>query len=136
MDRSTHHPLVEHCMRTLALPPSALGDDGDVSMLVDDSFRVRLIPLESGWLCVSSRLCAMPAAGKGRDAQLIRVGRFAMAMLRGSSAALAIDEKEDSLQLQQMLRPDCRAELLPEILGDFINALENWRSFASAGERS
>ncbi|MNL19223.1 Tir chaperone protein (CesT) [compost metagenome] len=136
MDKSRLHPLVEHCMRTLALPSSALGDDGDVSMLVDDSFRIHLIPVESGWLCVKSRLCALSAPGKERDAQLIRLGKFAMAMLRGSVGALAIDEQEDSLHLQQMLRPDCRAESLPETLGDFVNALEKWRSFASAGERS
>ncbi|MFY0478466.1 CesT family type III secretion system chaperone [Achromobacter marplatensis] len=136
MDRSTYHPLVEYCMRSFALPATSAGIGGTLSLLVDDIYRIQLVPLESGWVGVKSRLCALPMPGIERDVLLRRCGKFAMSMLRGTAAGMAVDPNEESLHLQQMLRPDCPRESMPEVLGAYLNALAKWRSFISAGEGS
>lgn len=133
MDRQPLHPLVAHCMSAYAIPESALAHDGGVTITVDDVYGLRLVPMAQGWLGVKSRLCLLPAPGDDRDELMLRCGGFAFGMLLNSPGSMVIDATGESLLLQMMLRPDCRAEGLADLLGDFVNALSAWRSVARAG---
>lgn len=133
MDRPPIHPLVAHCMSAYDIPESALAHDGGVAMTVDAVYSLRLVPLAQGWLGVKSRVCPLPPPGDDRDDLMLRCGGFAFGMLRNSPGSMTIDATGESLLLQMILRPDCRAEGFSDLLGDFVNALSAWRTVARSG---
>jgi hypothetical protein len=106
----------------MALP----GDDGRVTIIVDDTYRVHLQATVEGWLAVTARLCSMPLAGRMRDQLVLAVGELAAGMLGNSSASCVIDPQERALWLQHSLRPDSADNDVDEAVGAFINALSFW----------
>ncbi|MBV7485190.1 hypothetical protein [Bordetella sp. BOR01] len=119
------HPLISRYVARHDIA-GALRADGRATLVVDDKYRMHLAAARNGWLAISSRLCALPPEGMGRDAFLETLGLQAEGMLAGHASACVIDPAADALWLQQMLRPDSTDIQLDEAVGQFANALSFW----------
>jgi len=100
--------------------------DGRLTLVIDDKYRVHLLGARNGWLVISARLRALPPAGLAREQFFADIGRHAAGMLSRQPSACVVDPDEDSLWLQQMVRPDTDAVRLDEAVGQFANALSFW----------
>ncbi len=131
-----NHPVVEHCMRVYGLPDSARRAGGGATLLVDDAYRIHVVPSAQGWVALLARLCGLPRHRGEREALLLHCGTLAFGMLGRHAATLAMDRHEENLLLQQMLRPGFAVGQFPETLGGFVNALAVWREIAASGAAS
>ncbi|NMK50024.1 CesT family type III secretion system chaperone [Achromobacter sp. Bel] len=124
MNSSPHALIADYAGRHgLPAPASAAGR---MTIVIDEVYRVHLQPAPQGWLAMTARLCALPAAGAGRDALVREVGRLSAGMLSRHKAACVVDPQGRALWLQQTLAPDGGAQSLDEAVGEFANALSFW----------
>jgi hypothetical protein len=119
------HPLIAQYVDRHGIS-DAVRSDGRATFRIDDKYRVHLSPARSGWLAINARLCALPPKGVARDDFLVAIGKQAAGMLAPQPSACVVDPDEDSLWLQQMVRPDSDATSVDEAVGSFANALSFW----------
>ncbi len=118
------HPLIAGWLERKGLHDAARSD-GRATLIIDDKYRIHLC-MAGDRVALSSRLCALPAAGVARDRLLVALGKQALGMLHRHDAGCVIDPREEALWLQQMVA-DARDDLaLDEALGRFANALSFW----------
>ena len=122
---SPSHPLIDQYVARHGIP-EAVRADGRATVIVDDKYRVHLAGTHNGWLAISARLCGLPPAGVARDEFFATVGQLAAGMLSRQPSACVVDAAEESLWLQQVVRPDTDAVGVDEALGSFANALSFW----------
>lgn len=123
---TTIHPLISSYMTRHALPGDSVGEDGRLTVIIDDRYRVHLQTSAQNWLALSTRLCALPAAGAERDTLLLLLGRQTMGVLNQYDSSCVIDKSEKNVLLQQLVRPDSKVEDVEEAMGQFANALSFW----------
>lgn len=124
--QKTIHPLISSYVSRHALSADSVREDGRLTLVVDDRYRVHLQSSGQGWLALSARLCSLPEAGVERDGLLLSLGRQTMAVLNRYSSSCVIDEGEQNVLLQQLVRSDSSATDVDEAVGQFINALSFW----------
>ncbi len=122
------HPLIRAYVARHGLPPETVRADGRATLIVDDAWRVHMQAADAGWMAISSRLCALPAKGIARDDFLLHVGRLAGGMASKFASTCSIDAREESLWLQQSVRPDSHEAGVDDALAQFLNALSFWAS--------
>lgn len=120
------HPLIARYVERHDLA-QAVRADGRATLVIDDKYRVHLSGASNGWLAITSRLCGLPPAGAARDNFLAALGRQAAGRLSRQPSACVVDPAEESLLLQQMVRPDTDPVGVDEAVGSFANALSFWQ---------
>jgi len=124
------HPLISRYLARAGLGEQAIRADGRATLVIDDKYRVHLQPAAGGWLSLMSRIATLPAAGMARDHMLLEMGRLAAGMLSTHASGCVVDDKEESVWLQQSIRPDISDIDLDEAIGQFANALSFWTGVA------
>lgn len=121
-----HHPLLLRYLVRAGIGEQAIRADGRATILIDDRYRVHLQPSAGGWLTLLSRVAPLPVPGMARDEMLLEMGRLATGMLSAHASGCVIDEREESIWLQQSIRPDSSDVDVDEAIGQFANALSFW----------
>jgi hypothetical protein len=101
--------------------------DGAVVLVFDEQYRVYCRPAPRGDLVLETNLTTLPDDLQHSDAMLSDAVRLAAQNLDTQADALVLSEDQRELLLQRRLSADAGMDEFEQGLGDFINAIGDWR---------
>jgi Tir chaperone protein (CesT) family len=107
------------------LPASALREDGRLTLLIDDKYRVHLYPGLEGSVVLVARIASLPLEREERDRMVDRALRLAGTRLQQFVEGISTDRHAEALWLQQTVPLGADAAV-DSLVADFVNALALW----------
>jgi len=117
---------IESYMSRHRLPASALRDDGRLTLLIDEKYRVHMHPALAGRVVFEARIVTLPMERVERDRALEHALRLACTRLQHHADGIVVDRHVEALWLQQTVTPTEEDDDIDEALADFVNGLARW----------
>lgn len=116
------------------LPAGALRADGRLTLVLDGIYRIHLQPVSHERVAITSPLLSLSGVwhGAGLERVLEALAQKATGMLRLYASGLCLDERRQTLLLQQFVPAAASAAAVEEALAEFTNALAFWRPVCAA----
>lgn len=125
--RDRAHAAVRAYALRHRLDASAFRSDGRVALDFDGRYRVTVQPAADNRIALTSRLVSLDTLSReAREQVLVRLVYLATGMMREHAPGLCIDDREESLLLQQLVPSTTDADQLEAQLAQFVNVLAFW----------
>lgn len=126
--RNVHLALQEFAYKNeITLDP--LARVGHITLILDDAYRIHVIPTQGGGLVLSGRLCSMPEGLVEQEKVIDKVLNLAYVSARKAEVYPALEPDQESVTLQMLIAPHIKLWSFEKKLEHFTHQFGIWRDY-------